>query len=133
MNESSSAFTPEFEIFTTLHTDGRPNIVSVRAIRRGFTDFNEQNIFSSIASNLQSAVIDAVKTSLVSISDTSLGYINGILQMNNISDYRKAHTADVDLCDLNIRQIQTLFEKVAEYGEIGVFDVEFCFGLTQYL
>jgi hypothetical protein len=128
MTESDTIESPEFETFTTTQQDGSPNIVSVRPVKRGFTTYDEQYIFSTIASKLQSIVIASVKAYSVSISDLSLGKINGILQMNNVSDPRHAHTDDVDLCDLGNYQIQSLFDKVVEYGEIGILMLNFAFG-----
>jgi hypothetical protein len=127
---SDNISAPEFEIFTTTHQDGSPNIVSVTQIQRGYTCYDEQYIFSSVASTLQSVVIAELKSFSIAISESSLRNVNGIIQMNNITDFRHAHTADVDLCDLSIHHIQNIFEKVVEYGEIGIFDVEFSFWIN---
>jgi hypothetical protein len=85
---SDNISAPEFEIFTTTHQDGSPNIVSVTPIQRGFTCYDEQYIFSSVASTLQSVVIAELKSFSIAISESSLRNVNGIIQMNNITDMR---------------------------------------------
>ena len=121
---------PEFEIYVIPHGDGSPNTVSVTPICRGGVIYNEENVFATIASSIQSIVIDAVKAFYPNFSNSSLGSINGILQMNNINDYRKAHTADLKLGEFGIAEIQEIFERVVEYGEISIFDVEFSFWIN---
>ena len=135
MNQSDNDYVlPEFETYVIPHGDGSPDTVSITPICRGGSMYNEEDIFATIASSIQSSVIDAVKAFNPNFSNSSLGSINGILQMNNINDYRKAHTADLKLGEFGIAEIQEIFERVVEYGEISIFDVEFswCFDCSSY-
>ena len=131
MNQSDSNYMPpEFETYVTPHGDGSPDIVTVKPICRGGSKYNDESVFSAIASSIQSSVIDAVKAFNTEFTDSSLSNIDGILQMNNINDYRKAHTADLILGEFGIAEIQEIFERVVEYGEISIFDVEFSFWIN---
>ena len=131
MNQSDNDYVlPEFETYVIPHGDGSPDTVSITPICRGGSMYNEEDIFATIASSIQSSVIDAVKAFNPNFSNSSLGSINGILQMNNINDYRKAHTADLILGEFGIEEIQEIFERVVEYGEISIFDVEFSFWIN---
>ena len=131
MNQSDSDYAPpEFETYVIPHGDGSPDTVSVTPICRGGSIYNEENVFATIASSIQSSVIDAVKAFNPNFSDSSLNSVNGILQMNNINDYRKAHTTDLNLGEFGISEIQEIFERVVEHGEISIFDVEFSFWIN---
>jgi hypothetical protein len=45
--------------------------------------------------------------------------------MNNINDYRHAHTEDVNLGEFGTIDIQDIFERVVGYGEITIYDVSY--------
>jgi hypothetical protein len=131
MDQSDSEYaSPEFETYVISHTDGSPDTVSITPICRGGSIYNEENVFSTVASSIQSSVIEAIKAFNPNFSDSSLGKVNGILQMNNINDYRKAHTTDLNLGEFGIADVQEIFERVVEYGEISIFDVEFSFWIN---
>ena len=131
MNQSDDKYVPpEFEVFVIPHGDGSPDTVSVKPIFRGDSVDNEQVIYATLASAIQAATIEAVKAFSPNFSDLSLGSINGILQMNNTDDYRHAHTADLNLGDFGVAEIQEIFERVVEYGEISIYDVEFSFWIN---
>ena len=121
---------PEYEIFNILHGDGSPDIVSVTPIHRGGQSYDEDEIFERIASDLQSAVIDAITKFNPYFSPSNFGHINGILQMNNLNDYRHAHTEDVNLAGFGVKDVLAIFERVVGYGEISIFDVSFSFWIN---
>jgi hypothetical protein len=50
--------------------------------------------------------------------------------MNNINDYRHAHTEDVNLGEFGTIDIQDIFERVVGYGEITIYDVSFSFWIN---
>ena len=122
----------ETEVYITSQSDGVPEIVSVRPIIRG--DHNEEEedqlIYSTIATTLRSAVVNAVQSTSSDMATISYNNIDGILQMNNTSDHRHAHTADVRLNTLDSGDIQSLFERVADYGEITIYDIEFSYWIN---
>jgi hypothetical protein len=82
------------------------------------------------AKTLQSTVIKAVMDFVPSISLNLVHSVNGILQMNNINDYRHAHAEDVNLGQFSVQDIQEIFERVVQYGEISIFDVSFAFWIN---
>ena len=122
----------ETEVYITTQSDGQPEIVSVRPILRGIhnEEDNDQLIYSTIATTLRSSVVDAIRSATSDMATTSYNNIDGILQMNNTTDHRHAHTADVLLTAIDVHEIQSLFEKVADYGEITIYDIEFSYWIN---
>ena len=50
--------------------------------------------------------------------------------MNNINDYKHAHTEDVNLNTSGVKDIQDIFERVLDYGDISIYDVSFSFWIN---
>ena len=121
---------PEFDISVINHVDGSPDTISITPIKRGGILYDEEQTFMEIAKTLQSTVIDAITKFIPAFSQNSLGNVNGILQMNNINDYRHAHTEDVNLGKFGTDDIQDIFERVVGYGEITIYDVSFSFWIN---
>ena len=121
---------PEFEINVITHGDGSPDTVQLTPIKRGGRNYDEEEVFMQIAKSLQSTVIKAVMDFVPAMSHNLVRNTNGILQMNNINDYRHAHTEDLTLGELSVQDIQDIFERVVQYGEISIFDVSFAFWIN---
>ena len=82
---------PEFEVSVIPHSDGSPDTVQLTPIKRGGRNYDEEEIYMQIAKTLKSTVIKAVMDFVSSMSLNLVHSVNGILQMNNVNDYRHAH------------------------------------------
>jgi hypothetical protein len=121
---------PEFELATISHGNGSPDIVTITPIHRGGGNYNQDQVFLQIALTLQSAVIGAITQFNPNFCVNNFGRVNGILQMNNINDYRHAHANNINLNEFGLQDIQEIFERVVGYGEISIFDVSFSFWIN---
>ena len=121
---------PEFEVSVIPHSDGSPDTVQLTPIKRGGRNYDEEEIYMQIAKTLKSTVIKAVMDFVSSMSLNLVHSVNGILQMNNVNDYRHAHAEDVNLGQFSVQDIQEIFERVVQYGEISIFDVSFAFWIN---
>ena len=132
--EPRDAFSPpEFNIEVILHTDGSPDTVTVSPLRRAGRFYSDIQIMDRIAGALQSATIAAIRRHRPGLTDIMLNRIDGILQMQNINDWKHAHTEDVLLSRFNRSTISEIFTRAQTAGsdaKITIHDVSFSFWIN---
>ena len=125
---------PVYSVHSIRTRNNRPEIITIEATRRGGSFISPDQLYASIGNALQSAVYNELRNyPILWRNGRLLNRVTGILQMENITDRKHAHTRNIRPSELNFRVIQEIFERATSSGsniDLSIYDVNFSYWIN---